>query len=308
MAGENQEERVQGLVVLGILGFLAQLVNSSLGMGYGVTSTSFLLAIGTVPALASATVNLSQVGSQAVSALAHWRFGNVDWRVVRGVAVSGALGAFGGAFFLSWLSTEAARPLMTTILLVLGCYVLVRFTVWGPPKDMVGRVLAHRFLAPLGFVGGFMNSTGGGGWGPIGTSALLATGRLEPRKVVGSISVAEFVVVLAGSAGFAFGLGLGSVNMGWVGALLLGGVVAAPIAAWLAHRIPGRMLGPLVGGLILTTNAHNVMRMEAFTMRAPTQLAVYAVLLLAWGAAVLWSTREHLRHQRDTEPARSPAA
>jgi uncharacterized protein len=290
---------MQALLVLGIVGLVAQLINGSLGMGYGLTSTSFLLMIGTAPALASATVNLSQVGSQFASGVAHWRMGNVDWRVVRGIVLTGAGGAFVGALFLSSLSTEAAAPLMTVILLGLGSYVLLRFTVWGTPRGQLGRPLPRGFLGPLGLVAGFLNSTGGGGWGPVGTTALLATGRLEPRKVVGSISVAEFAVVVAGSLGFVVGLGLSGVNFHWVVVMLLGGVIAAPIAAWLARHIPGRMLGSLVGGLIVSTNVHNVFHLDLLPVRAPTQLAVYAVVLALWGAAVLWSTREHRRYARE---------
>lgn len=289
---------MQTLLLLGIVGFAAQLINGSLGMGYGITSTSALLLIGTSPALASATVNLSQVGSQLASGIAHHRFGNVDWRIVRRIALPGAVGAFLGAFFLSWLSTEAARPLMTAILLVLGFYLLVRFTAFGTPRGRLGRPIHTGFLTPLGLVAGFMNSTGGGGWGPVGTTALLATGRLEPRKVIGSISVAEFAVVVAGSLGFAIGLGLGGINLHWVAIMLLGGVLAAPVAAWLAQRVPARMLGSLVGGLIIFTNTRNVFHGEWFAAAPGVEIAVTTAVLLLWAAAIAWSTRAHLRTVR----------
>lgn len=295
-------------MVLGIVGFAAQLINGSLGMGYGVTSTSFLLLVGTTPALASATVNISQVGSQLASGVAHWRRGNVDWKVVRGIALTGAVGAFTGACFLSWLSTEAARPLMTAVLLVLGGYILLRFTIWGTPRGKLGHSLPRVFLAPLGLVAGFLNSTGGGGWGPVGTTALLATGRLEPRKVVGSISAAEFAVVVAGSLGFVVGLGLGGVNLHWVAVMLLGGILAAPIAAWLAEHIPARMLGSLVGGLIIATNIRNLFQFDWVTARPATQLAVYAAVLLVWGGAVLWSARAHKEAKRTETAAAGPEA
>lgn len=283
------------LIVLGLVGFGAQLINSSLGMGYGVTSTSALLAVGTAPALASATVNLSQIGSQLVSGYAHWRFGNVDWDVVRRIALPGAAGAFVGALFLSWLSTEVAGRFMAVILLSLGGYILVRFTVWGVPRRRHGHRIRTGFLTPLGLVGGFMNSTGGGGWGPVGTTSLLATGRLTPRMVVGSISAAEFAVVTAGSAGFIVGLGLGGVNLHWVLVMLAGGIVAAPMAAWLTRHVPGRMLGSLIGGLIIVVNLRNLLYNEAVGSPAALAPLVLAIAALAWFAAVAYSARAHIR-------------
>lgn len=175
------------LVLLALVGLGAQLVDGSLGMAYGVTSTTLLLAIGTNPAAASATVHLAEIGTTLASGAAHWRFGNVDWRVVLRIGVPGAIGAFAGATFLSWISTEIAKPVMSLLLLGLGLYVLLRFTFQGLRSDQLGKPLRRRFLTPLGLVAGFMDATGGGGWGPVGTPAILASGRLEPRKVVGSI-------------------------------------------------------------------------------------------------------------------------
>ena len=298
---------MQMLLVLGLVGFGAQLINSSLGLGYGVTSTSALLLIGTAPALASATVNFSQVGSQLVSGYAHWRFGNVDWSVVRRIAIPGAAGAFAGATFLSWLAVEVARPLMALILLTLGLYILIRFTVWGTSRGNLGKPLRSRFLTPVGLVGGFMNSTGGGGWGPIGTSALLASGRLEPRMVVGSISAAEFGVVVAGSAGFLVGLGLAGINLSWVAVMLLGGVVSAPIAAWLARHIPGRMLGSLAGGLVVFVNLRNLFQSGWIEVPSQLQAGLLVVAALGWAGAVAWSARAH-RAARRLDEQRAVAA
>src|SRR5690606_1889227 len=181
------------LIVLGLVGFAAQLVDGSLGMAYGVTSTTLLLAVGTNPAAASATVHLAEIGTTLASGLAHWRLGNIDWKVVARIAVPGGLGAFAGVSFLSSASTEIAVPVMALILLALGLYVFVRFTAWGLPSERLGKPLRKRFLAPLGLVAGFVDATGGGGWGPVGTPAILASGRLEPRKVIGSIDASEFV-------------------------------------------------------------------------------------------------------------------
>ena len=195
------------LVLLALVGLGAQLVDGSLGMAYGVTSTTLLLAIGTNPAAASATVHLAEIGTTPRSGLSHWRFGNVDWKVVAKIGIPGAIGAFAGATVLSSLSTEVAAPVMSLILLALGVYILVRFTARGLTAGNLGKPLRKRFLGPLGLVAGFVDATGGGGWGPVGTPAILASGRMEPRKVIGSIDTSEFLVALAASLGFLFALG-----------------------------------------------------------------------------------------------------
>src|SRR5690606_13894843 len=135
------------LILLALAGLGAQLVDGSLGMAYGVTSTTLLLAVGTNPAAASATVHLAEIGTTLVSGAAHWRFGNVDWRVVLRIGVPGAIGAFAGATFLSKISTELAEPVMSVILLLLGCYVLGRFTLSGLPTERLGKPLRRRFLS-----------------------------------------------------------------------------------------------------------------------------------------------------------------
>ncbi len=270
-------------------------------MAYGVTSTTLLLAINTSAASASATVHLAEIGTTLVSGAAHWRFGNVDWTVVRRVGVPGALGAFAGATFLSSLSTATAAPIMSLILLTLGVYVLVRFTVSGLPRDRVGLPLRKRFLGPLGLVAGFVDATGGGGWGPVGTPAILASGRMEPRRVIGSIDTSEFLVAIAASAGFLVGIGSENINFGWVGALLLGGMIAAPIAAWLVRMVPPRVLGSAVGGVIILTNVRTLLLSDWIDASAGVRYASYLVIVAAWAAAVAWSVRQHLA-DRTVEP------
>ncbi|MEV7008092.1 sulfite exporter TauE/SafE family protein [Streptosporangium sp. NPDC051022] len=288
------------LILLGLVGFVAQLVDGSLGMAYGVTSTTLLLAAGTGPAVASATVHLAEIGTTLASGVSHWRFGNVDWRVVGKIGVPGAVGAFAGATFLSSLSTEAAAPIMSTILLVLGAYVLVRFTVFGLPRGNLGKPLRRRFLVPLGLVAGFIDSTGGGGWGPVGTPAILASGRLSPRKVIGSVDAGEFLVAVAAGSGFLVGLGSRNIDFAWVGVLLLGGVVAAPIAAWLVRHIPPRVLGSAVGGLIVLTNARTMLHGDRLRVSGEVRTAVYAAICVLWAAALAYSAREY-RRDRATE-------
>ena len=291
------------LVLLALVGLGAQLVDGSLGMAYGVTSTTLLLAIGTNPAAASATVHLAEIGTTLVSGASHWRFGNVDWKVVLKIGIPGALGAFAGATFLSSLSTETAAPVTSLILLALGLYILVRFTAAGLPTGNLGKPLRKRFLTPLGLVAGFVDATGGGGWGPVGTPAILASGRLEPRKTIGSIDTSEFLVAIAASIGFFVGIGSEQIDVAWVAALLLGGMVAAPIAAWLVRHVPPRVLGSAVGGVIILTNVRTLLRSDWIDASDGTRWAWYAVIWVAWAAAVAYSVRQHLAARPAPETA-----
>ncbi|MFC7547377.1 sulfite exporter TauE/SafE family protein [Plantactinospora sp. GCM10030261] len=293
------------LLLLALVGLGAQLVDGSLGMAYGVTSTTLLLAIGTNPAAASATVHLAEIGTTLASGTAHWRFGNVNWRVVAKIGIPGAIGAFAGATFLASLSTDIAAPVMSLILLALGLYILVRFTTFGLPTDRLHKPLRKRFLAPLGLVAGFVDSTGGGGWGPVGTPAILASGRLEPRKVIGSIDTSEFLVAVAASIGFLVGLGSENIDFAWVAALLIGGVIAAPIAAWLVRHIPPRVLGSAVGGVIILTNVRTLLRSDWIDAPDATRYTAYAVIYLVWAAALAYSIRQHRAASRPV-PAGSP--
>lgn len=290
------------LVLIGLVGLAAQLVDGSLGMAYGVTTTTLLLAIGTNPAAASATVHLAEIGTTLISGVSHWKFGNVDWQVVRRIALPGAIGAFLGATVLSSLSTEAAAPIMAIILLALGVYILLRFTFQGLPRHNLGKPLRKRFLTPLGFVAGFVDATGGGGWGPVGTPAILASGRIEPRKVIGSIDTSEFVIAIAASLGFLVSLGAQGINIGWVLAILVGGVIAAPIAAWLVRHIPPRLLGASVGGLIVLTNTRSLLRSDLVDVSDGVATAIYAVIVVAWVAAFVHSLRQYFK-DREHESA-----
>lgn len=295
------------LVLLALVGLGAQLVDGSLGMAYGVTSTTLLLAIGTNPAAASATIHLAEIGTTLASGLSHWKFGNVDWRVVAKVGVPGAVGAFLGATVLSSLSTEVAAPVMSLILLSLGVYLLVRFTLRGIDRRNLGKPVRKRFLGPLGLVAGFVDATGGGGWGPVGTPALLASGRMEPRKVIGSIDTSEFLVALAASLGFLLALGNQGVDFAWVGVLLAGGLVAAPIAAWLVRHVPPRLLGSLVGGMIVLTNTRTLLKSDWIDAADATRYAVYAVIYAVWALAVAHSFRQY-RKDTALESAEAVAA
>jgi uncharacterized membrane protein YfcA len=284
---------VQVLLVLLVVGFLAQLIDGALGMAYGTTSTSLALAVGLSPAVASATVHMAELGTTAASALSHRRFGNIDWRTVRCVGFTGALGAFLGAVVLSSVSAELAKPWMAGVLLLLGVYILCRFTLRGPPRIRRSASVRTRFLAPLGLGGGFLDATGGGGWGAALTPTLLASGRMEPRKVIGSVDASEFLVAFAASVGFLLALGSQGIAWSFLAALLVGGVIAAPLAAWLVRLITAGLLGVCVGGLIVLTNIRTLF--EVLDVDGGTRALVYAAVTGVWLLAVAVVVRRHRR-------------
>ncbi|WP_445257607.1 sulfite exporter TauE/SafE family protein [Nocardioides aurantiacus] len=272
---------MERLFVFAFVGLLAQVIDGSLGMAYGVTASTLLLANNVAPAVASASVHLAEVGTTAVSGFSHWRFGNVEWGVVARLAIPGAIGAFVGASVLSNLSTESATPWVAVLLLLLGVYIVARF-VFGKKPVVVTRRPGTRFLAPLGLFAGFIDATGGGGWGPVATPTLISSGRLHPRKVIGSVSTAEFAVTVAASIGFLIGLGSEAIDWRVVGGLLLGGVVAAPFAAYLVRHVSLPVLGALVGSVILITNSRTLLRAaDAESVGAYAALGVVAAVLLA---------------------------
>lgn len=296
---------MQRLLLLGLVGLAAQIVDGALGMGYGVTSTSLLLLVGLSPALASASVHLAEMGTNIASGVSHWRLGNVDWKLVWKLGVPGAVGAFAGATFLSNLATDWAKPVMAHILGGLGLYILFRFA-FRAPKVAEARVSPHRarFLVPLGLAGGFVDATGGGGWGPVSTTSLLSAGRTAPRTVIGSVDTSEFMVSTAASIGFLLALGTAGIDFGIVAALLIGGVIAAPIAAWLVSRIPARIMGVAVGGLIVLTNVNTVF--VAGNITGVQAVIGVAVVLALWIGLVIWTTVQH-RAQARREAAESAA-
>lgn len=286
------------LLVLGFVGLLAQLIDGSLGMAYGVTSSTLLLAAGIAPASASAAVHFSEIGTSLVSGFSHHKLGNVDWRTVGILAVPGFVGAFAGATFLASLDGDAAKPWVAGILLTLGLYVIWRFLVLGGRRPTFKSRPSAAMLAPMGLAGGALDAIGGGGWGPVGTTTLLSSGRLEPRKVIGSIDTSEFLVAVGGSLGFLFALANEDIPWDYAIALLAGGVIAAPVAAWLVKKLAARVLGVAAGGLIVVTNSKTIA--ETFGA-AGAQVGVICGLLAAlWVAGIVWAVRQE-RRSREVE-------
>jgi uncharacterized membrane protein YfcA len=263
------------LLLVSVAGFLAQLVDGAMGMAFGITSTTLLIFLAYNPAAASAIVHLVEIATSSISGISHIKFGNVDWHALVKVAVPGAVGAFIGAILLSSVDLSAARPWTASILLVLGGLVLYRFT--RPIILGKKRRARARWLAPLGLVGGFVDSTGGGGWGPVVTTSLTASNALEPRKAIGTTNTAEFVIAIAASIGFMIGLGAEQIPWDAVIALLIGGALAAPIAAWLVSKAPQRLLGILVGNLIIALN----IRQLSISLELPPVAAISAYAIVA---------------------------
>jgi uncharacterized membrane protein YfcA len=290
---------MRSFLLLAVVGLAAQLVDGSLGMAYGVTSQSLLLTVGIAPALASAAVHMAEVGTTAASGVSHWRFGNVDWGKIGPLALPGAVGAFLGAVVISrFITAEAAEPLVAIFLFSLGAYILARFSFRRRQKPVTVRPISARFLSPLGLVAGFLDAMGGGGWGPISTPTLLSSGRMEPRKIIGTVDTSEFLVALAASIGFLVSLSFSDIPWQVVGALLLGGVIAAPIAAYIVRIMPARILGTAVGGVILVTNMKTFL--EAVGITGALAVVVYVLIVAVWISALAFSIRVNTLEKGDS--------
>ncbi len=215
------------LILIALLGSIAQLVDGTLGMAYGVTASTALLITGISPAVASASVHLAEVGTTLASGVSHWRFGNVDWRVVALIGIPGGIGAFAGATFLSSLTTESASVWVAALLLLLGIYILARFATGKVRAVMEGRP-AGKFLEQ-------------------------------------------------------------NLPLGIVAALLIGGVLAAPLAAWLVSRLATRWLGVGVGLVLILTNARTLLK--GLGVAEGPRYVAYAALVAVWAAVVVYSVR-----------------
>ncbi|MGA4719966.1 sulfite exporter TauE/SafE family protein [Fictibacillus nanhaiensis] len=281
------------LIVLALIGLVAQLIDGSLGMAYGVTSTSLLLVAGIAPAAASASVHLAEVVTTAASGASHIKFGNVDRQVVLRLILPGSIGAFVGACFLSNLPGDLIKPYISIFLILLGIYILYRFLFKLGEKKATenGKPFTKKQLIPLGLLAGFLDATGGGGWGPVTTPVLMAKQDMKTRKVIGSVDTSEFAVAVSASIGFFIALGWEQVEWLWVGALMLGGVVAAPIAAWLVRLIPSHILGVLVGGLIIITNTRTLL--HTLGVSNNMLFSIYFVLVAFWAVGIIYAVKSN---------------
>lgn len=271
---------MERFLILALVGLAAQLVDGSLGMGYGLTSTTLLLTAGIAPAIASASVHMAEVVTTAASGISHRQFGNVDKAMLRKLIVPGAIGAFAGATFLSNLTGDFVRLYISGFLLCLGLFILGRFLFLKDARKQKPKPPTNRFFIPLGFFGGFFDASGGGGWGPIATPALLSQKGMQPRIVIGTVAASEFAVATAATIGFFISLGPDKINWTWAGAIMLGGVIAAPFAAWIVKSLPTRVLAVIVSGMLIMTNLNAVLGYTSITSSVKT--AVFIALVVIW--------------------------
>lgn len=243
------------ILVVFLAGFAASFVDGALGMGFGPTSSSILLGAGIAPAGVSTMVNLAKVATGMTAAVAHWRFENIDHRLVLRLALPGMAGAGIGVAVLNVVEGDRLRPVLSLLLLMIGVRILVRFSRPLPPRreddaEGLANVEGGTTLAAAA-TGGVTNGLVGA-WGPVVTPFLLHRG-LSPRYAVGSVNTAEVAVAVV-AAGSLLGSVGGAVDVAMVLAMLAGGVLAAPFAAWTIRFLPARALGISVAGLLLVTN------------------------------------------------------
>jgi hypothetical protein len=230
-----------------LVGFVAQIIDGALGMAYGVSSNTFLLSLGLPPAAASASVHMAEVVTTAVSGASHWKLGNVDWKLVRRLLIPGVIGGVAGAYILTSVDGNLIKPYIAVYLLLMGVVIIYKAVTTVPRKK------PDEYHGPrtslLGLFGGFCDAIGGGGWGPVVTSTLVARGKY-PRTTIGSVNFSEFFVTLAESITFVLTLSFSEYWQIIVG-LLVGGAVAAPLAARMTKALPLKTLMIMVGVLII---------------------------------------------------------
>jgi uncharacterized protein len=246
-------------ILFALAGSVAQLVDGTLGMGFGLTSSTLLLTLGASAAVASAAVHAAEIGTTLVSGVSHWHAENVDRKILLKLAIPGGIGALLGATFLSSIDISSAKIFISTLLLLLGFLLLYRniFQTSTPRPSL--EISNPRYLTYLGFTGGFVDAAGGGGWGPIVTPTMMTTTQIEPRKIIGTVSAAEFIVAISASLGFL--LNLSRLNIDWsvVGGLALGGSLMAPIAARIVVVLPRKQIGILVGMAVILINGYRIL-------------------------------------------------
>lgn len=275
---------MRDLLLFGLAGFAASLVDGALGMGFGPTSSSILLGAGLAPAAVSTSVNLAKVATGVAAGISHWRFGNIDKGLVLKLALPGILGAILGATILSKVSGAMVKPLLALLLTVIGVRILVRFARLAPAKETDGPDSDPNSVGTqdtggvrvAGFLGGITNGMIGA-WGPVVTPFLLHRG-VRPRYAIGSVNTAEVAVAAASAFSLIAALGRGGFNLPVVIAMLVGGVIAAPVAAWLIRFVPARPMGIMVAGLLLITNARELAAFSGISS-GPWLWAVYSAIV-----------------------------
>lgn len=236
-----------------LIGFAAQLVDGALGMAFGVISSTLLIGFtGMHPRVASASVHTVEIFTTGASGISHVLHKNVNWRLFRRIVIPGMIGGILGAYVLTRLPIEHARPIVLVYLAGVGLYLLWRGFRYAH------RERKPRIVEPLGLIGGFLDAAGGGGWGPVVTSNLLVQGA-HPRKVIGTVNTAEFFIAITISTTFLVSLGAEAFTRELAG-LMIGGVAAAPLGGYAAKRVPARALLIVVGCVLTLTSGYGIWR------------------------------------------------
>ena len=283
------------LFLFAVAGFAAAFVDGALGMGFGPTSSSILLVSGLAPTAVSASVNLAKVATGVVAAISHWRFYNLDRGLVIKLAVPGSVGAIVGVTLLASIEGSTLRPYLAMLLAAIGLRILVRFARplearrhhLSPPDARGKRALIYdkRGVSTAAFVGGITNGMIGA-WGPVVTPFLLHRG-VRPNYAIGCVNTAEVMVAATASLSLVASLGRGGFNGAVVMAMLVGGVIAAPLAAWFIKRVPPKPVGLAVAALLLLTNARELAAWAGLSS-SPWMWAIYlgiiAVVVIAFVA------------------------
>lgn len=234
-----------------LVGMGAQLIDGALGMAYGVSSTTFLMSVGVTPAAASTAVHISEVFTTAASGLSHLGFKNVNKKLFRAMVIPGVLGAMLGAFILTNVNGDFIKPFVSVYLLIMGAVIIRKALRNVIAKEKVKRV------GLLALAGGFLDSIGGGGWGPVVTSTLLSKGR-SPQYTIGTVNATEFFVTFASAGVFTWFMGLNNISV--IAGLVVGGIIAAPFGALLVGRVNPKTLMIVVGVLIILLSLRNLIK------------------------------------------------
>ena len=238
------------IVLFILVGFIAQMIDGALGMAYGVSSTTVLLSLGIPPAAASASVHTAEVFTTLVSGLSHLKLGNVDKSLLKRLLIPGVLGGILGAYVLTSVPGKIVKPIVSLYLLLMGITIIYKVFF-----HKVRERTVETHLVPLALAGGFFDAIGGGGWGPIVTSTIVARGH-SPRLTIGSVNLTEFFVTFAEAITFILTLGL--VNLEVVVGLIIGGILAAPVAAFACRKLPSKTLMTIVGALIVGLSVRTI--------------------------------------------------
>ena len=249
------------LLLFVALGFVAQMIDGALGMAYGVTANSLLIAFGVTPAAASASVHISEVFTTLVSGISHIRLGNLNKEFIKRLAIPGVIGGFLGAYLLSNIDGNLLKPYIALYLLLMGIRILIKAINYKRREDVEPPMPGKWQMELLGLVGGFFDAAGGGGWGPIVTSTLISRGH-SPAKTIGSVNISEFFVTLVEAATFIVLIGVS--NWQVIIGFIIGGVIAAPLGALVTKRVNPRILMFIVAFLIIGLQLRTILMSWAF--------------------------------------------